>query len=143
MSQRKQSRIDTLFQLDHSSPVHSLHHLSSPSFPILCVSSTSEISLLDSSYAPHRIPSSSEADDVVTPLLATRVIDSSPESSLLVAVDVRAQVIVQRINHHGETISAAKTSTGVLVPLQSSRSLVAAEISVTGIITAIGKSMSR
>lgn len=79
----------------------------------------------------------------MTPLLATRVIDSSPESSLLVAVDVRAQVIVQRINHHGETISAAKTSTGVLVPLQSSRSLVAAEISVTGIITAIGKSMSR
>lgn len=121
----------------------SLHHLSSPSFPILCVSSTSEISLLDSSFAPHRIPSSSKADGDSTPLLATRVVDSSPESSLLVAVDARAQVVVQRIQHHGETVSAKEMSTGVLVSLQSSRSLVAAEISETGIITAIGESMSR
>jgi hypothetical protein len=98
---------------------------------------------VDSSFAPHRIPSSSEADDVSTALLATRVVDSSPESSLLVAVDARAQVVVQRIQHHGETISAEKTSTGTLVPLQSSRSLVAAEISETGIITAIGELMSR
>ncbi|GFZ45721.1 hypothetical protein JCM24511_03450 [Saitozyma sp. JCM 24511] len=121
-----------VIKLDHSSPVHSLHHLSSPSFPILCVSSTSEVSLLDSSFAPHR-----KADGDSTPLLATRVVDSSPESSLLVVVDARAQVVVQRIQHHGETVSAKEMSTGVLVSLQSSRSLVAAEISETGIITAI------
>ena len=147
---RRSSRLDPSFnslkQADrdiHSSHIPlSIHHLSHPRFPALCVSVSGNFCLLDHSLHQHAVSALFDSDEAPLPyeVHAAGVLSTPAGVIRVVLVDSRGHIRVLRLNmDDSAALTAYPVGNGWIGMTGHTEDLVAIDISEDGLVTALGQ----